>query len=68
MIGLAPAVTMIASQSTVGDFDIQLQRRDAKDTISSGNKNFYTDQLDLFSNGLNSTSSGGSYHEKRKKL
>ena len=24
MIGLAPAVTMIASQATVGDFDIQI--------------------------------------------
>ena len=46
MIRLAPAVTMIASQSTVGDFDLQLQKRDAKDLIFSGNRNFYTDQLD----------------------
>lgn len=43
LIGLAPAVTMIASQSTVGDFDIQLSKRSPKDTLVSGNRNFFID-------------------------
>ena len=37
LIGLAPAVTLIASQSTVGDFDIQLSKRSEKDYIANGN-------------------------------
>jgi hypothetical protein len=43
LIGLAPAVTMIASQSTVGDFDILLSKRNEKDILVNGNKNFYSE-------------------------
>ena len=46
LIGLAPAVTLIASQSTVGDFDIQLSKRSEKDYIANGNKNFFIDKVE----------------------
>jgi hypothetical protein len=60
LIGLAPAVTLIASQSTVGDFDIQLSKRSARDTLKSGNRNFFIDQLDRFEK-LNKSES--SFHD-----
>ena len=60
LIGLAPAVTLIASQSTVGDFDIQLSKRSDKDYIANGNKNFFIDKAEAFRNGRNKTES---FHE-----
>jgi len=35
---------------------------EAKDVISKGNRNFYTDQLDLFKNGMNLSASERSMH------
>ena len=41
LISLAPAVNLIASQSTVGDFDIQLSKRKVNDFRIQGNGNFH---------------------------
>ena len=41
LINLAPSVTFIASQSTVGDFDILLQKRSEKDILIRGNTNMF---------------------------
>ena len=49
----------------MGDFDVQLQRLDAKDAISKGNRNSYTDQLDLFKNGLNLSASERGMHQNQ---
>ena len=40
LIGLAPVVTMVASQSTVGDFDLQLTRLKDADFVAQGKHNF----------------------------
>ena len=43
LIGLAPVVTMVASQSTVGDFDLQLTRLKEADFVARGKHNFEID-------------------------
>ena len=48
LIGLAPAVTMIASQTTVGDFDISLSKRSEGDMMKKGNRNFYYEGEEFF--------------------
>ena len=48
LIGLAPAVTMIASQSVVGDFDIQLSKRSEGEMKIKGNRNFFTEGEEFF--------------------
>ena len=55
LIGLAPAVTMIASQSTVGDFDIQLTKRSEKDVRIQGNRNINFDDESFFDSKLNTS-------------
>ena len=52
LMGLAPAVTFIASQSTVGDFDILIQKRSEKDILLPGNQNYFAHQSKSFTNYL----------------
>lgn len=48
LIRLAPAVTMIASQSTVGDYDLMLSKGDEKNVRIKGNRNFYFEGEEFF--------------------
>ena len=41
LINVAPAVTLISSTSTVGDYDLLLQKKDDKDITIKGNGNYY---------------------------
>lgn len=52
LMGLAPAVTFIASQSAVGDFDILIQKRSEKDILIPGNQNYFSHQSKSFTNYL----------------
>lgn len=57
LMGLAPAVTMIASQSTVGDYDIQLTKRSESDVRLNGNRNFFMEPEEYFETSRNKTMS-----------
>lgn len=52
LMGLAPAVTFIASQATAGDFDILIQKRSEKDILIPGNQNYFSHQSKSFTDGL----------------
>ena len=48
LVGLAPAVTMIASQSTVGDYDLQFSKRSESTLRTKGNRNFFVEGEEFF--------------------
>lgn len=49
LVSVAPAVLMMTSQQTAGDFDVQISQRSLRDHMVVSNQNFFTQGLEEFS-------------------